>query len=61
MGLEGPGVLAFDGERERVLREGTIATVTVRRDGPAVIDVARTLTCAARHALFDAPEAHDGR
>jgi len=59
--LEGPGVLAFDGERDRVLRDGTIAMVTVRRDGPAVIDVARTLTCAARHALFDAPEAHDGR
>jgi hypothetical protein len=59
--LDGPGVLAFDGEREHVLASGTTALVTVARDGPAVIDVVRTLACAARRALFDDPEALDGR
>jgi len=60
--LEGPGVLAYDGERERVLGAGANAIVTITRDGPMVIDVPATLACAARHALFDDdPEAHDGR
>ena len=51
--LTGPGVLAYDGERERVLPPGAIATVTVRGDGPVVIDVERALHCAARRGLFD--------
>lgn len=59
--LEGPGVLAFDGERDRVLGNGAIATVTVGGDGPSVIDVPQTLVCAAGRALFDDPEADDGR
>jgi hypothetical protein len=60
--LEGPGVLAFDGERERVLGDGAIATVTVRHDGPLVIDISDTLVCAAHQRLFERPrpEAHDG-
>ena len=58
--LDGPGVLAFDGEREHVLGAGAGATVTVRRDGPFVIDVAHVRDWAAREALFDDPEAHDG-
>jgi hypothetical protein len=60
--LDGPGVLAFDGERERLLVDGTRATVTVRRDGPLVIDVLDTLACAAHQGLFEhpRPEAHDG-
>lgn len=45
--VHGPGVLAFDGERERVLRAGQQATLCARRDGPRVVDVARTLACAA--------------
>ncbi len=64
----GPGVLAFDGERERVIREDDVVTVTVRTDGPLVIDVARALQCAVKRRLFDVPtvfdvpagEAHDG-
>jgi hypothetical protein len=59
--LDGPGVLAFDGERDRVLGGGITAVVTVAHDGPAIIDVARTLACAAHRALFDDPEADDGR
>jgi hypothetical protein len=60
--LDGPGVLAFDGERERLLRDGARATVTVRGDGPLVIDVPDTLVCAAHRRLFEhpRPEAPDG-
>jgi hypothetical protein len=58
--LDGPGMLAFDGERERLLREGARATVTVRRDGPLVIDVPDTLVRAAHQRLFEHPEANDG-
>jgi NAD kinase len=50
--VEGPGVLAFDGERERVLRAGQRATLRVERDGPWVVDVGRTLRRAAKKGLF---------
>ena len=39
----GPGVLAFDGERERTLRPGQTATLRAARDGPWVVDVAKVL------------------
>ncbi|MFN0096209.1 MAG: NAD(+)/NADH kinase [Dehalococcoidia bacterium] len=48
----GPGVLAFDGERERVLKPGQRATLRIKRDGPRVIDVPRTLQYAARRGHF---------
>lgn len=48
--LAGPGVLAFDGERERVLRPGQTATLRTLRDGPWVVDVRSVLTHAgSRH------------
>jgi hypothetical protein len=50
--VTGPGVLALDGERERVLRPGQRALLSVRRDGPRVIDVERVLEDAARRRLF---------
>jgi predicted polyphosphate/ATP-dependent NAD kinase len=50
--LVGPGVLAFDGERERVLAAGARARLCVRRDGPRVIDVAAALREAARRGTF---------
>jgi hypothetical protein len=50
--LAGPGVLAFDGDRERSLAPGQIARLRVERDGPRVIDVARALTLAARAGRF---------
>jgi predicted polyphosphate/ATP-dependent NAD kinase len=53
--IEGPGTLAFDGERERVLRPGQRATLRVRRDGPWVIDVERTLARAAEAGWFRTP------
>lgn len=48
----GPGVLAFDGERERVLKPGQQATLTVERTGPRVVDVATTLRLAAERGCF---------
>jgi len=48
----GPGVLAFDGDRLHTLAEGERARVSVRRDGPWVIDVARCIGLAARRGLF---------
>lgn len=42
--VTGPGVLAFDGERERVLGSGQTATLRTLRNGPWVVDVRRVLT-----------------
>jgi predicted polyphosphate/ATP-dependent NAD kinase len=59
--VDGPGILAFDGERQRLLRAGERAVLRVRRDGPRVIDVGATLRLAAERASFvdDAPaQAH---
>jgi predicted polyphosphate/ATP-dependent NAD kinase len=50
--VTGPGVLAFDGERERTLQPGQHAHLTVQRDGPWVIDVAKTLGLAAASGAF---------
>ena len=49
--LHGPGVLSFDGERDRVLGADTTATVRILADGPRVIDVEATLAAAvaAKH------------
>jgi hypothetical protein len=52
--LHGAGMLAFDGERERPLRDGELARLTVRRDGPYVIDVPRVLAAASRLGAFRA-------
>ncbi|MGE0621516.1 MAG: hypothetical protein AB7I04_02390 [Pseudomonadales bacterium] len=48
----GPGVLAFDGERERVLKPGQQAVLSVERTGPRVIDVPATLRLAAEKGCF---------
>ncbi|MFQ5697757.1 MAG: NAD(+)/NADH kinase [Myxococcota bacterium] len=50
--VEGPGVLAFDGDRERKLASRQRARLRVERTGPRVIDVGRTLERAARDGLF---------
>jgi hypothetical protein len=50
--FEGPGVLAFDGERERVLKPGQRARLHVDRSGPRVVDIAQALHAAARRGSF---------
>ena len=50
--ITGPGVLAFDGERERTLQAGQKARLVVLRNGPLVADVQRTLKLAAANGLF---------
>jgi len=57
---EGPGVLAFDGDRSLELAPGERAELAVRRDGPFVIDVAKTLAVAAERGLYwDRPHVHE--
>ena len=57
--MRGPGVIAFDGDRQRVLHseEGVILRLT--RGGPWVIDVHRTLQLAAEKGLFFDRHWHD--
>ena len=50
--FEGPGVVAFDGDRLYTLGEHDTARVTVRRDGPRVIDVGRCIGLAAQRGLL---------
>jgi hypothetical protein len=58
--VRGPGVLAFDGDRERGLAPEQQALLRVERDGPRVVDVARALTLAARAGRFvDRDHWHD--
>ena len=58
--LHGPGMLAFDGERDRRLGRDASVTLTVDDDGPLVIDVERALIHAARDRRFDLPEDSHG-
>ncbi|MBK9425878.1 MAG: hypothetical protein IPN63_00205 [Gammaproteobacteria bacterium] len=54
--VEGPGILAFDGDRERALAPGQRATLTVTRTGPRVIDPRAVLRLAAEQGLmFELP------
>jgi len=50
--IRGPGILAFDGERERVLDDGQRALLTVRRDGPRLLDPVAALERAAEAGTF---------
>jgi len=52
VGIQGPGVLAFDGDRERTLVSGQAARLCVRRDGPQVIDVGTSLRLASERGAF---------
>lgn len=59
--IAGPCVLSFDGERDVVLQSQDSARLTVRRDGPRVIDPTATLTLAARERLFVRTTENDSR
>tara|TARA_B100000029_G_scaffold293390_1_gene286932 strand:+ start:14278 stop:15264 length:987 start_codon:yes stop_codon:yes gene_type:complete len=50
--LEGPGVLAFDGERDFVIGEEEIVKITVLRNGPRVIDPNYAIQTAAANKVF---------
>jgi len=52
--LRGPGVLAFDGERDHRLHATSSARVRVDAGGPLLVDVPATLLAAAANGLFDA-------
>lgn len=58
--LRGPGVVAYDGDRARVLERGETARARVVREGPWVIEVERALTLAAASGVFrERPTWHD--
>ena len=44
--MKGPGVLAFDGERDRVLHDDETIVVSVSKEGPWVINTHRALDLA---------------
>ena len=50
--VEGPGVLAFDGERDHILTEGQVATLSIRKDGPWVINPTKTIELANENKYF---------
>jgi hypothetical protein len=58
--IDGPGVLAFDGERQHRLSPSGRATVCVDRAGPLLIDVHRALHLAVERRLFE-PTPEDQR
>lgn len=51
--IEGPLLLAFDGERKRRIHAGQSATLTVRRDGPIVIDPHLVMAAGRHHFVRD--------
>lgn len=50
--ITGPGLLAFDGDRERDLATGQKAWLWVERTGPFVIEPARALGYAASQGIY---------
>lgn len=60
--IRGPGLLAYDGDRELALAPGQIARLRVERDGPRVIDIEAALAWAAANDCFrDGRHWHDNR
>ncbi len=49
--VTGPGIIAYDGDRETRLRDGDV-TMSVERNGPRVIDVEATMARAGADGLF---------
>ena len=50
--LGAAAILAFDGDRRRVLREGAQVRLSVERDGPMVVDVPTAMAEAARVGAY---------
>ncbi|MCZ6503726.1 MAG: NAD(+)/NADH kinase [Gammaproteobacteria bacterium] len=51
--IDGPGILAFDGDRTIKLGNRETARLEVRRDGPWVIETTEVMNSAARSGLFE--------
>jgi hypothetical protein len=49
---ERPLVIALDGERELILGEGDSASLMLRRNGPWIVDIERTMHQAASNGFF---------
>ncbi|MBC8195228.1 MAG: NAD(+)/NADH kinase [Acidimicrobiia bacterium] len=52
VGVDGPVLMAFDGERKRRLGGETRAVLTVQRDGPRVVDVAAVMAAAVSGGAY---------
>lgn len=50
--FKGPCVLAFDGERERVIQAGQTVKMRLSRSGPKTLDIDKTMQLAACRQLF---------
>jgi hypothetical protein len=50
--VDGPVLLAFDGERKRRLADGTYAVLAVQRDGPRVVDVGAVMEAAVSGGAY---------
>ncbi len=59
--FRGPGVIALDGDRDLWLREGEAASVSIRRDGPWVIDVDAAMRWAVAAGIMSAAHGPSGQ
>ena len=57
----GPGILAFDGERQRVLKPGQLASLSIDRCGPRVIETGTALRLAAQRNSYISAKERAGR
>jgi hypothetical protein len=53
----GEGMLALDGDRDHKIPAGAALTLTIRRDGPWVVDVSAAMRWAVAHGIM-APSVH---
>jgi hypothetical protein len=54
MTFHGPGVIALDGDRDHTLQEGETAEVTLRRDGPHILNVEGIMRWAVGAGMMSA-------
>ncbi|MFW6093059.1 MAG: NAD(+)/NADH kinase [Pseudomonadota bacterium] len=52
--FEGEGVLALDGDRDHKIPAGASLSLTIRRDGPWVVDVSAAMRWAVAHGIIAA-------
>ena len=57
--LVGPGVLAFDGERDLPIAPGVTAVAHIERTGPRLVDVAHAVSLGAFHEVYDLTDGGD--